>query len=166
MRAPALRSVEEGYSEEVVQARRRRYSRVKRARHVLRSTVHSAALALLLAASWRFTGSGVDKHMQALVRADGCGGLEYFHPSLRRVPLLYISDASAVWFPRYVANASSAKIRSYEQSIVCNTTASRLRHLDVTVHSPFKQHVVRLQGRRATCAAHRIDFMKYGNCSF
>ncbi len=103
--------------------------------------------------------------MKGNISEDSCGGLEYMHPILGKVPVLYMQNETSLWFPSYTANMSSARIRAIEQSILCPAKTTRFRHADVTVQGLMGKPV-RLRGKLALCATHRIDFMKYGNCSF
>jgi hypothetical protein len=160
-----LRTIEEGATTDYIHHRRAKHLRAKRIRRWARFACRGFVQVALLAVAWRLVAGTVDRRMQSAIQRDLCGGLEYMHPLLRRVPVLHIINASAVWFPSYVVNKTSTKLRTFEQSIVCPSRTPRLRHTAVRVHGALTGSV-HLTGVRATCAAHRLDFLKYGNCSF
>jgi hypothetical protein len=160
-----LRFVEEGITTACFTRRRQQYARAKRLRRCFRWVGNTAVMVALSALLVTLITTNIDRRVQALIGEDMCGGLEYVHLLLRHVPVLYLNHTTAVWFPSYATNRSSQKMRSIEQSIVCTTKASRLRHVSVTVTGPFTR-ARQLHGRVATCAAHRIDFHKHWNCSF
>jgi hypothetical protein len=160
-----LRFVEEGYSTDVFNSRKLKYARALRVRRLLRRAGRGAAAVAMLAFVIALAGDCLKRQVLMHISAEGCGGLEYVHPLMRRVPVLYLTDEAAVWFPRYAPNTTSTRMRSFEQSIVCPVKTPRLRHTNVALRGLGVQ-ARQLHGRAATCAAHRIDYMKRGNCSF
>ena len=159
------RTIEEGVTTELSLERQRRNARIKTIRKGAKLLRTASVACAILAAVMHTCMHQLDVQMQKRLAKDMCGGLEYLHPRLVHVPVVYFTNSTPIWFPSYTYNVNSTKIRSIEQSVVCSAKTSRLRHTDVRVRGLWRKETP-MTGRLAACAAHRIDFYKFNNCSF
>jgi hypothetical protein len=160
-----LRSIEEGVCSDLIRSRQRKYARAKTIRRVCKNCYLTAICVLVASVALHGASRALDARLARSIGGDSCGGLEYLHDIWGLLPVLYLQNATTVWFPSYQANTSAARIRTIEQSVLCPSKTTRFRHADIAVKGLLSKPV-RLSGKLALCAAHRIDYMKYGNCSF
>jgi hypothetical protein len=160
-----LRSIEEGNCSDYIRSRQKKYARAKTIRWVWKTSYRTAICVVVASLVLQRASRALHARMERNIGADSCGGLEYVHNRLRHLPVLFLRNATTVWFPSYQANRSAARIRAIESSFMCPSKVTRFRHADVTVKGILSKPV-RLRGQLALCVAHRIDYMKHGNCSF